>query len=212
MPERSNPVDRLLLVLDQGLRTCFGSSAPSRPSPAAGLASPALEPRDARRSIALMRVNHAGEVAAQALYAGQSLLARTAQTRGHLEHAAREEHDHLAWCRARLDELGGRTSLLVPVWFAGGVAAGMAAAAAGDRNSFGFVRETEKQVESHLDDHLTRLPVEDTISRAILEQMQRDEIRHGEDAEAAGAAELSEPFRCLMAAGGGILRAIALFL
>jgi ubiquinone biosynthesis monooxygenase Coq7 len=145
-----------------------------------------------------MRVNHAGEIAAQALYHGQALVSRSAATREVLLKAAREESDHLAWCETRLHELGSRSSLLNPLWYCGSFAIGVLAAAAGDRASLGFVVETERQVEGHLDEHLARLPSGDTRSRAILNVMRTDEIGHGASAKAAGASELPAPVRALM--------------
>jgi ubiquinone biosynthesis monooxygenase Coq7 len=145
-----------------------------------------------------MRVNHAGEIAAQALYHGQALVARSDATRDLLLHAAKEETDHLAWCETRLAELGSRPSLLNPLWYCGSFAIGVLAAVTGDRTSLGFVVETERQVEGHLDEHLSRLPSGDTRSRAILKQMQTDEIRHGASAKAAGGAELPAPISALM--------------
>jgi ubiquinone biosynthesis monooxygenase Coq7 len=145
-----------------------------------------------------MRVNHAGELAAQALYHGQALIARSAATREMLLAAARSESDHLAWCETRLRELGARTSLLNPFWYAGSFAIGAAAALMGDRASLGFVAETERQVEGHLDDHLDRLPPADIRSRAILQAMRAEEIEHGASAAAAGGAALPVPVRALM--------------
>jgi ubiquinone biosynthesis monooxygenase Coq7 len=153
---------------------------------------------DRRESAALMRVNHSGEVAAQALYHGQALVSRSAATRNMLLHAAREEADHLAWCETRLKELDSRPSLLNPLWYCGSFAIGALAAAAGDRTSLGFVVETERQVEGHLDEHLARLPSGDARSRAILNVMRTDEIGHGATAKAAGASELPAPVRVLM--------------
>jgi ubiquinone biosynthesis monooxygenase Coq7 len=145
-----------------------------------------------------MRVNHAGEIAAQGLYHGQALTARTPETRAALRRAAAEEGDHLAWCRDRLDELGSRTSVLNPIWYAGSVAIGAVAGLFGDRASLGFMAETERQVEGHLAEHLERLPTDDARSRAIVEQMQADEIGHGQAAIAAGGARLPDPVPRLM--------------
>jgi ubiquinone biosynthesis monooxygenase Coq7 len=156
-----------------------------------------------------MRVNHAGEVAAQGLYHGQALVARNSGTRALLQHAAREEADHLAWCERRLTELDSRPSLLSPLWYAGSFAIGAAAAALGDRTSLGFVAETERQVEHHLSDHLGRLPSGDARSRAIVEAMREDEVAHGAVAQAAGAAELPGPMRALMRATAGIMTSTA---
>ncbi len=158
----------------------------------------ALSEAERRESAALMRVNHAGEVAAQALYHGQALVSRSTPTRNMLLKAAREEADHLAWCETRLKELGSRPSLLNPLWYCGSFAIGALAAAIGDRTSLGFVVETERQVEGHLDEHLERLPSGDTRSRAILNVMRMDEIGHGAAAKTAGAAELPAPVRVLM--------------
>ena len=149
-------------------------------------------------SARLMRVNHAGEVAAQALYHGQALMAKDAVTRDWLLAAAQEEADHLAWCEQRLTELGSRPSLLNPFWYAGSFAIGAIAAAVSDRVSLGFVAETERQVETHLTDHLERLPDDDARSRAILETMRADEVLHGARAQAAGGIELPAPVRFLM--------------
>jgi ubiquinone biosynthesis monooxygenase Coq7 len=151
-----------------------------------------------RESAALMRVNHAGEIAAQALYHGQALASRSAATRDLLLKAAREETDHLAWCESRLKELDSRPSLLNPLWYGGSFAIGALAALAGDRTSLGFVVETERQVEGHLDEHLSRLPSADSRSRAILNVMRSDEIGHGAAARAAGGSELPGPVRMLM--------------
>jgi ubiquinone biosynthesis monooxygenase Coq7 len=159
---------------------------------------PILTEAEQREAAALMRVNHAGEVAAQALYHGQAALARNRATRELLLQAAREEADHLGWCQQRLQELGSAPSVFGPVWYAGSFAIGALAAALGDRVSLGFVAETERQVEGHIDSHLQRLPAADTRSRAILEAMRHDEIEHGEAAMSAGGAELPGPARGLM--------------
>jgi len=170
--------------------------APAAEAPATG--APALSEVEKRTSAALMRVNHAGEVAAQALYHGQALVARSAATRDLLLKAAREETDHLAWCETRLKELDSRPSLLNPFWYAGSFTIGAVAALMGDRTSLGFVVETERQVEGHLDEHLARLPADDARSRAILQTMRADEIAHGMSAKTAGGAELPSPVRALM--------------
>jgi 3-demethoxyubiquinol 3-hydroxylase len=177
-----------------------GSSlVPAPPRPAAGPAPlPELSEAERREAAALMRVNHAGEVAAQALYHGQAALARNPGTRDMLLRAAREEADHLGWCQQRLRELDSRPSVFGPLWYAGSFAIGALAAALGDRISLGFVAETERQVEGHIDSHLERLPAADTRSRAILEAMRHDEIEHGEAAISAGGAELPAPARGLM--------------
>lgn len=204
--------DRIVVAIDRRLKALSGQTEPTRSSPAHGVAESALSPPDRRNSIALMRVNHAGEVAAQALYHGQALLARSGKTREHLLDAADEERDHLAWCAERLEELGGRTSILGPLWYSGSFAIGLLAAGAGDRISLGFVAETERQVEAHLDDHLDRLPPEDAKSRAILLRMREEEARHGAAAQLGGGAQLPPAARRLMGIGGGLLRKIALLL
>lgn len=190
-------LEPLLTVADQALRAMFTDHIPARPAPGAG--APGPETAEARRHAAgLMRVNHSGEVAAQALYHGQAAFARDSATREMLLRAGREEADHLAWCEQRLRELGSRPSALTPLWYAGSFAIGAAAAALGDRISLGFVAETERQVEGHLDSHLDRLPPDDARSRAIIEQMKRDEAAHGEAAIAAGGVELPAPVRGAM--------------
>jgi len=212
MSRRLGWSDSLLAALDEGLRALAGGVAASRPSPGAGLDEPRLSARDRRTSGALMRVNHAGEIAAQALYVGQAVAARKPETRAHLLDAAREERDHLDWCRARLDELGARPSLLGPFWYAGSFCIGVAAGALGDAASLGFVSETERQVEAHLKDHLGRLPPADVKSRAILETMAEDEVHHGTTARLAGGIPLPAPVRSAMSLGGEILRRTAYIL
>jgi 3-demethoxyubiquinol 3-hydroxylase len=202
--------DHLIATIDQGLRTLAAPPAAARPSPAEELPDVDLSADERSSSAALLRVNHAGEIAAQALYSGQALAARSADTRRHLRAAADEEHDHLAWCAARLEELGGRTSWLDPFWYAGSFCIGLAAGACGDRWSLGFVTETERQVEAHLHDHLQRLPVNDRKSTAILSRMAADEAHHGTTASLAGGAELPSVVRACMSFGGGVLRRIAL--
>jgi 3-demethoxyubiquinol 3-hydroxylase len=211
MPTALTWPDRLIAAIDQGLRAV--AAAPpmaTRPSPAAALAEPVLSSDERRTSAALMRVNHAGEIAAQALYSGQALFARSPATHDLLSNAAREERDHLAWCAARIDELGGRTSLLTPIWYAGSFGIGVLAGLRADAESLGFVRETERQVETHLRDHLQRLPAHDEKSAAILSRMAEDEMHHGTTAALAGGAELPAPIRGCMKVGGEILRRIAL--
>jgi ubiquinone biosynthesis monooxygenase Coq7 len=200
MPRKSlTGLDLLLAEADRALRTLVAGAQANRPNPA----GPALEPEvlteEQRRNCAgLMRVNHSGEVSAQALYQGQALTARNPHVREHLLQAAEEEGDHLAWCNARLQELDSRTSLLNPLWYAGSFTIGALAGALGDRVSLGFVAETERQVEGHLDEHLQRLPAEDQRSRRIIEQMKADEVRHGAAALAAGGQALPMPVQRLM--------------
>jgi len=191
-------VDDLILSFDRALRTLAGTVASVRPSPAARLPDPRLSPDERRHAAGLMRVNHTGEICAQALYQAQSLVARDDATRRRLAQAAREEEEHLAWTQERLSELGDRTSLANPLWYAGSFAIGVVAGIAGDRTSLGFVVETERQVEEHLTGHMDRLPPGDVRSRAIVAAMRDDEIRHGAAARDAGAAELSWPARVLM--------------
>jgi len=206
---RLSPVDRLLEQADLGLRAVFGRPHPQRLNPAADLDGH-LADEDERRHVAgLLRVDHAGEVAAQGLYHGQALTARHPEIRDTMARAAREEGDHLAWCRERLDELGDRPSLLNPLWYAGSLAIGAVAGVAGDRWSLGFMAETERQVEGHLDDHLARLPSGDARSRAILEQMKADETGHAQSAAAAGGTDLPGPIRRLMALTARIMTGTA---
>ncbi len=202
-------IDTFISQFDRFLRTVAApAQAASRPMPRAAPTSDgvALQNRDALLSDAekthaagLMRVNHAGEVAAQALYAGQSLFARTPQMAEMLSQAAKEEQDHLAWTQARLDELGARPSLLNPLWYAGAFALGAASAALGDKASLGFLKATENQVEAHLTDHLGRLPEHDTKSRAIVAAMRNDEAQHAQTAVAHGAQSLPKPIEKIMA-------------
>lgn len=212
MPRQIPSPELFLGVLDEGLRTVLARPCARRPSPAAAIPEAPLDAAQRREAAALMRVNRAGEIAAQALYLAQALLARAPETRRHLLEAAGEERDHLAWCSERIGELGGRGSLMDPLWFAGSAAIGLAAGAAGDAFSLGFVSETERQVEAHLDDHLRRLPERDRKSRAILERMAADEAHHGTTARLAGGRELPSAVRSMMAIGGGFVRRFAYFL
>jgi ubiquinone biosynthesis monooxygenase Coq7 len=192
-------LDRVIIDLDRGLRAVGGESpAEGRSNPAADLPEAPLSHAQRRHAAGLMRVDHTGEVAAQALYHGQALTARTPRLRGAMEQAAREEGDHLRWCSERLEELDDRASRLDPLWYAGSFLIGAAAGLAGDRWSLGFVVETERQVVRHLDGHLTSLPPGDTRSRAILEQMRVDEGVHATTALESGAAELPGPVKRLM--------------
>lgn len=203
------PLDRLLAGVERALETVAGTPESRRPSPADELEDAPLD-EDARRHAAgLMRVNHTGEVCAQALYDGQAALARDARTRAQLHHAADEETDHLAWCAQRLRELHSRPSLLNPLWYAGSYAIGAAAALVGDRVSLGFVVETERQVEAHLQEHLQRLPAADDRSRAVLAQMQADEVRHADNAKAHGGIELPFPIPALMHLSSQVMKTVA---
>jgi ubiquinone biosynthesis monooxygenase Coq7 len=190
--------DRALMELDKALRTLWAPARAARQNPAAAIADGALSEAQKRHSAALMRVNHAGEVCAQALYAGQSLTARSATARRALEQAAREEEDHLAWSAQRISELGGSTSLLNPLWYAGSLAIGAVAGALGDRWNLGFLAETEGQVEKHLEGHLRRMSPGDARTRAVVEAMRADEARHRASANALGAAKLPAPIKSAM--------------
>lgn len=195
-----SPFDQFIHGLDQALRTTLGPAPePSRPNPAAAHAEAELTAAERELAGRLMRVNHAGEISAQALYQGQALSARLPTVRDKMEQAATEENDHLAWTEERIRELGTHTSVLAPLWYAGSFALGALAGIAGDKWSLGFVAETEHQVIRHLDSHLARLPEQDVKSRTILEQMRTDEARHATTALAAGGATLPEPIRQLMA-------------
>lgn len=195
------PIDRAIVQFDSALRTLFGKpQGTERENPAKAFPDIELSAEERQRAGRLMRVNHAGEVCAQALYQGQALTAHDADVRAKLERSALEENDHLAWCEARLRELDGRNSLLNPLWYSGSFALGAAAGLSGDQWSLGFVVETERQVEDHLAEHIDRLPIADQRSRAILEQMKRDEIHHAIVARDAGAAELPTPIKWAMKA------------
>lgn len=191
-------LDHLICAFDRSLRVIAGASVAQRPYPAEKIAEQALNEQDRRHSAGLMRVNHVGEVCAQALYEAQSRFARDTKTQAQLRHAGEEELDHLAWTATRLKELGSRPSLLNPIWYAGAFALGAVAARLGDARSLGFVVETERQVEAHLNGHLSELPVADARSRAIVVQMRDDEVAHGASAQALGASELPEPVRIAM--------------
>lgn len=199
------PLDTFISAADRALRALLAPPAAARPAPVppvpareAQKADAALTAEEKRESAALMRVNHAGEVAAQALYHAQALFARDPEVREFMLNAARDETDHLAWCETRLAELGSRPSLLKPLWYAGSFGIGTLAALMGDRASLGFVAETERQVEGHLKGHLDRLPDNDLRSRAIVEAMQHDEQGHGQQALGAGGVHLPGPVRELM--------------
>ncbi|PWK81849.1 2-polyprenyl-3-methyl-6-methoxy-1,4-benzoquinone monooxygenase [Fulvimonas soli] len=203
------PLDRLLAGLERALETVAGQPEAARPSPARDLAEAELDAAERRHAAGLMRVNHTGEVCAQALYDGQAALARDEATREHLRHAAGEETDHLAWCAERLKELDSRPSLLNPLWYAGSYAIGAAAALAGDPVSLGFVVETERQVEAHLAEHLERLPAQDARSRAVLARMQADEVRHADEAKARGGVDLPFPIPALMRLSSLVMKTVA---
>lgn len=194
-----SPIDRLLINLDQGVRTVFGRpQVTERKNPATGIEDSRMSDRERTHVARLMRINHTGEVCAQALYQGQALTANLPEVRSRMDRAAREENDHLDWCESRIEELGDRKSLLNPLFYAGSFVIGALAGAAGDKWSLGFVAETEHQVESHLDQHLEQIPEQDQRTRAILEQMREDESAHASMAQAAGGALLPEPVKLAM--------------
>jgi ubiquinone biosynthesis monooxygenase Coq7 len=197
--------DTLIGVVDAGLRACAQVHRAGRRSPALEVAETSLDEPARRQAAALMRVNHAGEVCAQALYAGQSLTARTEPLRQAFAAAAREEEDHLAWSAERIRELGGRPSALNPLWYAGSLAIGVLAGALGDRWSLGFLAETERQVEQHLDGHLARLAPADRRTRTVVEAMRDDEARHRATAQRLGAAELPPVIRLAMRAASRVM-------
>lgn len=188
-------IDGLVIGLDKVLRVVAGVASASRPNPATRVVDGMLDEGERRHSAGLMRVNHVGEVCAQALYDSQGRFAQTEALRCQFADAAREEEDHLAWTAQRLQELGSRTSVLNPLWYAGAYALGVVAAQLGDARSLGFVVETERQVEAHLVGHLNSLPPQDEKSRAIVEQMRIDEVAHGAAAQALGAADMPAPVR-----------------
>jgi len=202
-------VDRLIAGFDLALRTVAGVHRSRRPSPGDGVAEAQLPEHERAHAAALMRVNHVGEVCAQALYQGQALSARETQNREALERAAREEEDHLAWSAGRVAELGGRLSLLNPLWYAGSLALGVAAGLLGDRWNLAFLAETERQVEEHLAGHLAQLAPADARTRAVVERMRAEEAKHRASAVALGAAELPAPARRAMRAMAKVMTTLA---
>ena len=209
-------LDELITELDRGLRSMTGVSRMSRPVPLPPVATDAsqaveMSPAERAHAAGLMRVNHVGEVCAQALYQAQKLATRSPALKEEFEHAAREEEDHLAWTSRRLEALDSRPSLLNPLWYAGALALGLVAGRFGDRVSLGFMAETEKQVEHHLDGHLEKLPEADRESRAIVEQMRIDEAAHGKAAKDAGGIDLPFPVRALMRAASKVMTRTAYY-
>jgi ubiquinone biosynthesis monooxygenase Coq7 len=202
-------MDRLIHELDRALRAIAGVANASRRSPAEQKAEAPLDDQERAHAAALMRVNHVGEICAQALYQGQALTARNPEARQALEQAAREEEDHLAWSAARIRELGGRPSLLNPLWYAGSLAIGAVAGALGDRWNLAFLAETEHQVEEHLAGHLGALPAKDERTRAVVEAMRRDEAKHRASALRLGAAELPEPAKAAMRLASKVMTSVA---
>jgi ubiquinone biosynthesis monooxygenase Coq7 len=210
---RYSPLDRLVMNFDQALRTLAGKPlVTGRRNPAYDCEDATLGEAQKTESMRLMRVNHAGEVAAQALYQGQALTARLENVRNRMERAAEEENDHLDWCEQRVTELGGHVSYLNPLWYLGSFAIGAAAGVVGDKWSLGFVAETEKQVIRHLDGHLQRIAEQDRKSRAIIEQMKIDEAHHGAEAKRAGGADLPQPVQRAMAFVSALMTGTAYWL
>ena len=210
MPRQFSPIDNLLINIDTALRTATGQSVEAkRANPAGDTPEIVMDEGSRQHAAGLMRINHAGEVCAQALYAGQAATARTPKVQADMQRAADDEIDHLSWCKDRLGVLDSGPSVLDPFWYAGSFAIGAAAGLAGDGWSLGFVKETENQVEAHLEGHIEKLPPEDARSRAILEQMKLDEARHAQMAVDSGAFDLPEPVRGLMKLTAGIMKAVA---
>lgn len=206
MQRRYSTLDKLFTELNRGLAPALETNAVAdRPTPAQSLPEASMSDSEREHAMRLMRVNHAGEVAAQALYHGQAVTAKLPEVRAEMEHAADEENDHLAWCEQRIRELGGEVSALQPFWYAGSFALGALAGAIGDKWSLGFVAETEKQVVKHLEEHETQLPAEDQKTRAILKQMKQDEAEHGEKAMQAGGAELPEVVQLMMSLSSKVM-------
>jgi ubiquinone biosynthesis monooxygenase Coq7 len=203
-------INALILATDSALRTLWAEPRASRPMPMAATSELVMTDAERREAAALMRVNHVGEVCAQALYTGQALACQSPALRAQLDEASREETDHLAWTKQRLDDLNDRPSLLNPLWYAGAFAIGYAAGKlGGDRVSLGFVVETERQVEAHLQSHMDRLPPADSASRAIVSQMKADEIAHAQMAQKAGAVELPAPVKALMQMASKVMTTVA---
>ena len=207
-----SPIDSFIGVFDSALRVLSGVAVARRKSPSSTLAQTTLSEEERKRSAGLMRVNHVGEVCAQALYEAQALFARDEVTRAQFKQAGDEELDHLAWTAERLRELNARPSVFNPLWYAGAFAMGAIAARVGDQHSLGFVVETERQVEAHLNGHLSDLPAEDARSRAIVTQMRDDEIEHGDAAKKLGAAELPQAVRIGMRAVSKVMTSTAYYL
>ena len=198
-------IDRIIVAFDKGLRTVFAPAQTVRAVPGSERPEPSMEKDERERAAALMRVNHAGEICAQALYQGQALTARNVAAREALDRAAQEETEHIAWTERRIAELGGRKSVLGPLWYAGSLAMGAAAGLAGDRWNLGFLAETERQVGHHLQSHLDRLPLHDEKSRAIVAQMYTDEVGHADMARSLGGAELPQPVQLAMKLNGKVM-------
>lgn len=202
-------VDRFIVEFDKGLRTLFSKAHSVRPYPDAGLPDAAMDDAEKKNAAALMRVNHSGEICAQALYQGQALTARDPEVQRRLQHAAQEETEHLAWTAKRVHELGGHLSVLNPFWYTGSLAIGAFAGLLGDKWNLGFLSETEQQVGRHLQSHLDRLPPQDEKSRAIVQQMYTDEIGHSDMAKELGGAELPQPVQLAMKLNGKVMTTLA---
>lgn len=206
---KDTPTTLIIATLDNALRTLFYKPFANRPCPVAPMPTTLLSVKEKALASALMRVNHTGEVCAQALYSAQALTTSNSALRNEFNAARREEGDHLAWTKQRLEELDARTSLLNPLWYAASFGLGLLAGSLGDKRSLGFVVETERQVEKHLADHLERLPINDFQSRAIVTRMQEDEVRHALEAQTAGASELPLPVKFLMRAASKVMTTVA---
>lgn len=205
-------IDRFITQFDLALRTVAGGHHAARETPASGIAEADLTEEEKILAARLMRVNHCGEVCAQALYQGQALASDNAQLAARLDKAAREEEDHLVWSAARIRELGGSTSLLNPLWYAGSLAIGVVAGRLGDRWNLGFLAETEHQVEEHLDSHLSRLGEADERTRAVIDGMKQDEIRHAHMAQDLGAAELPAPVKTAMKLASRMMTSVSFWI
>ena len=210
MSRSYSAIDRLIISVDGALRMATGQAHEAkRANPADSVPEVVMDEKNRQHAAGLMRINHAGEVCAQALYAGQAATARSPQVQAEMQQAADEEIDHLSWCKDRLDELESKPSKLDPFWYAGSFAIGAAAGLAGDGWSLGFLKETENQVEAHLEGHIEKLPPEDARSRAILDQMKIDEAKHAQMAEDSGAFDLPRPVRRLMKLTAGAMKAVS---
>ncbi|HWU33780.1 MAG TPA: 2-polyprenyl-3-methyl-6-methoxy-1,4-benzoquinone monooxygenase [Methylovorus sp.] len=205
-------LDKLIIELDKGLRTVFAEAHSQRPFPDLTIPEAPLSATEKRHAASLMRINHVGEVCAQALYNGQALTARNPQTVAALQEASQEETEHLAWCEKRIRELGGRKSLLNPLWYGGSFALGALAGALGDKWNLGFLAETERQVGRHLQSHLQTLPEQDAKSRAVVTQMQEDEAKHADTAVAQGGVALPAPIKSAMQAASKVMTTTTYYL
>ncbi len=205
-------IDKLITTFDAGLRTVLASAHAARPRPDTLIEEATLDDNSKSHAAALMRINHVGEVCAQALYSGQALTSKSPHIVSALKHAANEETDHLAWCEARISELGGRKSWLNPLWYAGSFTLGAVAGALDDQWNLGFLAETEKQVSEHLKNHLQQLSIDDIKTRTIIEQMQQDEAAHAQEARALGASELPAPIKAGMKIASKMMTSTAYYI